>query len=76
VGSSDYDREFARLQQETQDKADYARQLKSKEFMADLEHRRKNVGWKWSELYDQFMKDPASAIAEIGKREKRTSKFG
>ena len=75
MGADNYRREWERLEQETKNKSEYARHLKSKEFMAELERRRKAVGYKWSEFYDQFMKDPSAAIAEIEARERRASKL-
>ena len=77
MGSAeDYNRERARLLAEAQGKADFANEVKSKEFMAKIETRRKAVGYKFSEFYDLFMKDPTAAIGEIEKRERRASKRG
>jgi hypothetical protein len=59
MGIDDYNREWERLQQETKDKSEFEHHLKSKEFIAVFERRRKAVGYHGSEFYDQFTKDPA-----------------
>jgi len=71
ASSDDYNRELDILLQTTKDKAAWAHHLQSKDFVNELQRRRKAVGWKWSEFYEAFTNDPAATIAELERREQR-----
>ena len=71
TSSDDYLRQFDTMVQTTKDKAEWAAHLQSKEFVDDVDRRRKAVGWKWSDFYKAITTDSAAAMAELERREQQ-----
>ncbi len=73
ASSDEYSRDLERVIKDTEDRAEWARDKSAQDAVKDFEQRRKAIGWKYSEFYDAFIKDPRGTINELERREQRTT---
>ena len=72
--AKDYQKDLDRLIEVTQQKADYAAELKSKDTVERWQKRAREVGIRFGEFYDRFMKDPRKLLGAIVELENKRNR--